>query len=150
MPMSPLTTSYALAVLAGVSVAIQQVLNANLRAHIGSPWWAGSCSYLVGLIAMVTVAMLAPGPRLSESLDGTPPWTALTGGMFGAAFVSIAILTIPRLGAVTTLALIVVGQMVCSLTLDHFGLLGVQQSPANLTKLAGATFLIAGVVLLKV
>ena len=34
--------SYLLAVAAGISVALQQVLNANLRAQLGSPWWAGS------------------------------------------------------------------------------------------------------------
>ena len=49
--------SYLLVVAAGVSVALQQVLNANLRAQLGSPWWAGSVSYLVGF-AMLAVALL--------------------------------------------------------------------------------------------
>jgi transporter family-2 protein len=33
--------SYLLVVGTGVSVALQQVLNANLRVELGSPWWAG-------------------------------------------------------------------------------------------------------------
>ena len=32
---------YLLIVGAGVSVALQQVLNANLRMELGSAWWAG-------------------------------------------------------------------------------------------------------------
>jgi transporter family-2 protein len=56
---------------------------------------------------------------------------------------------IPRLGAATVLALIVVGQMLGSLTLDHFGILGIPQHPVNPTRLAGAGLLIAGVVLIR-
>jgi bacterial/archaeal transporter family-2 protein len=138
-----------LAVLAGASVALQQVLNANLRMHIGSPWWAGSASYLVGLIVMLAVAFIAPGPRFTQSVTADAPWISWTGGVFGAIFIGIAILMVPRLGAATTLALIVVGQMVSSLAFDHFGLLGIPQQPASLTRMAGAAFLILGVVLVR-
>jgi bacterial/archaeal transporter family-2 protein len=143
------TVSCLLAVLAGASVALQQVLNANLRAHLGSPWWAGSTSYLVGLTAMLAIALLAPGPRFGESVIGNVPWISWTGGLFGAIFIGIAILMVPRLGAATTLALIVVGQMAGSLAFDHFGLLGIAQQPASVTRMAGAAFLILGVVLVR-
>ncbi|WP_269138906.1 DMT family transporter [Burkholderia diffusa] len=67
--MISLTTllSYLLVVAAGMSVALQQVLNANLRAQLASPWWAGSVSYFVGLVAMLAVAFLPPQPRLARS-----------------------------------------------------------------------------------
>lgn len=52
-------------------------------------------------------------------------------------------------GAATVLALIVVGQMFGSLAFNRFGLLGVPQQPANLMRLAGAGFLIFGVVLIR-
>jgi bacterial/archaeal transporter family-2 protein len=47
------------------------------------------------------------------------------------------------------LALIVVGQMLGSLTFDHFGLLGIPQHPTTSTRLAGAVFLVLGVVLIR-
>lgn len=141
--------SYLLVILAGASVALQQVLNANLRAHLASPWWAGSVSYLVGLVAMLAVALLAPGPRFTESFSGGAPWVSWTGGVFGAIFIGIAILMVPRLGAATTLALIVVGQMIGSLIFDHFGLLGIQQQSISLIRLAGAACLVLGVVLVR-
>jgi transporter family-2 protein len=144
-----LALSYLLVVFAGASVALQQLLNANLRAHLGSPWWAGSVSYLVGLAAMLAVALIAPGPRFSESFSEAAPWTSWTGGLFGALFIGIAILMVPRLGAATTLALIVVGQMIGSLTFDHFGVLGIPQQPATLIRMAGAACLILGVVLIR-
>lgn len=64
-------------------------------------------------------------------------------------FIGIAILMVPRLGAATTLALIVVGQMIGSLAFDHFGLLGIPQQPVNLVRVAGAGFLILGVALIR-
>ena len=141
--------SYLLVVGAGVSVALQQVLNANLRSEIGSPWWAGFISYFVGMLAMLAVALISPGPRLSDSFAGSTSWLSWTGGIFGAIFIATAILMVPRLGAATVLALIVVGQMLGSLTFDHFGLLGVPHYPVSPTRLAGAASLILGVILIR-
>ncbi|WP_448205999.1 DMT family transporter [Azospirillum sp. sgz302134] len=141
--------SYLLVVGAGVSVALQQVLNANLRAELGSPWWAGFVSYTVGMLAMLAVALTSPGPRLSDTLLGSTSWLSWTGGLFGALFIGTAILMVPRLGAATVLALIVVGQMLGSLAFDHFGLLGLPHHPVSPSRLAGAVALILGVVLIR-
>jgi hypothetical protein len=65
MPSTITIAIYLLVVGAGASLAFQQVLNANLRVAIGSPWWAGFGSYLGGMLVMLAVASLAPGPRLS-------------------------------------------------------------------------------------
>lgn len=141
--------SYLLVVGAGASVALQQVLNANLRAALGSPWWAGFVSYFVGMVAMLAVALAAPGPRLTEAFAGPAPWMSWSGGLFGALFIGTAILMVPRLGAATVLALIVVGQMLGSLAFDHFGLFGLVPQPVSLPRLAGAASLILGVVLIR-
>ncbi len=140
---------YLLVVCAGASVALQQVLNAKLRIELGSPWWAGFVSYLVGTVAMLAVAIASGGPWLSPAMAARTSWMAWTGGIFGAIFIGTAILTVPRLGAATVLALIVVGQMLGSLVFDHFGLFGVPQHTANLTRFAGTAFLILGVVMIR-
>jgi len=138
-----------LVVGAGISVALQQVLNARLRTELGSPWWAGFVSYLVGALAMLTVIVASGEPLLSAARAGRTSWPSWTGGVFGAIFIGTAILMVPRLGAATVLALIVVGQMLGSLAFDHFGLLGVPQHSASLARLAGAAFLLLGVVLIR-
>lgn len=71
------------------------------------------------------------------------------GGLFGTIFIALAILLIPQLGAATFIALLVAGQMFCSLAFDHFGLLGIPVQPASLVRLAGAGFLILGVILTR-
>jgi bacterial/archaeal transporter family-2 protein len=149
LTLSSYTFSYLLVVAAGVSVAFQQVLNANLRTEIGSPWWAGFVSYFVGMLAMLVIALTASGPRLPVPYVGGTSWLSWTGGLFGAIFVGTAILMVPRLGAATVLALIVVGQMLGSLAFDHFGLLGIPQHTASPIRLAGAVVLVLGVVLIR-
>lgn len=151
MSTTSILLSSLLVVFAGFSVSLQQVLNASLRVQINSPWWAGFVSYFVGMVAMLAAAALIPGPRLSLSgLNASAgSWFAWTGGFFGAIFITIVILTVPRLGAATVLALVVVGQMVGSLMFDHFGLFGVPQHSMSLVRLAGAGCLILGVILIR-
>jgi uncharacterized membrane protein YdcZ (DUF606 family) len=48
------------------SVALPQVLNANLRKELGSLCWAGFISYLIGTVGMLAVAIASGKPWLSE------------------------------------------------------------------------------------
>ena len=145
-----LTISFSLlVVVAGVSVALQQVLNANLRMELGSAWWASLISYLVGSLAMLAAIALSREPWLSGAAIARSSWASWTGGLFGAIFIGIAILMVPRLGAATVVALIVLGQMLGALTFDHLGLLGIPQHATTPLRLAGAACLLIGVVLIR-
>ncbi|MBB3394256.1 transporter family-2 protein [Rhizobium sp. BK060] len=140
---------YLLAVGAGASVAFQQILNSNLRIELGSPWWAGFASYFVGMIVMLATAMIAPGTKPSFNEVAGVPWIFWTGGFFGAIFIGGSILAVPRLGAASSLALIVVGQMVGSMIFDHYGGLGIAQHPISPVRIGGALLLAGGVVLIR-
>jgi transporter family-2 protein len=140
---------YVLALGAGVSVATQQVLNGSLRASLGSPAWAGLISYAGGLLTMI-VAVIALGERTpSWKVVAEVPWWAWSGGVFGGAFILLSILLLPSLGAATLFALVIAGQVLAAVTLDHFGALGLTPHPISTARLAGAALLIAGVVLMR-
>ncbi len=129
---------YLLALGAGVSVATQQVLNGSLRTALGSPAWAGLISYAGGLITMI-VAVIALGERVPSWKTMTDvPWYAWSGGVFGAAFILLAILLLPSLGAATLFALVIAGQVLAAVTLDHFGAFGLTPHPIGAARLAGA------------
>jgi transporter family-2 protein len=134
---------------AGVSFVFQQAVNANLRMEIGSPWWAGFISYLGGTLAMLAMVLVLREPLLSGHMAARSSWISWTGGIFGAIYIAVSILMLPRLGAATVVALIVVGQMIGSLAFDHFGLLGVPEQPVSFIRIAGAAFLILGVILIR-
>ena len=77
------------------------------------------------------------------------PWYAWLGGAYGACFVVAAAWGVPRLGVAMTITLMVGGQLLLSLALDHFGALGVPQQPLNLGRIAGVGLVLAGVLLVR-
>ena len=93
-----------LVVGAGISVALQQVLNTNLRTELGSPWWAGFISYLVGTVVMLAIATTSSQPWLSPAMIARTSAISWAGGIFGTIFIGTAILMVPRFGAATVLA----------------------------------------------
>lgn len=140
---------YLLALGAGISVSVQQVLNGGLRSALGSPAWAGLFSYVGGLLTMIVVVITLGEHVPSWKTVAGVPWWAWSGGVFGGTFILLAILLLPSLGAATLFALIIAGQMLATITLDHFGVLGLAPHPINLSRLLGAALLIGGVILIK-
>ena len=147
--MLALAISALLAVLAGAGLVVQQILNANLRAGLASTSWAGFSSYFVGLACMAFLAAALRDPLPAVSVAGRIPWWTWTGGLFGALFIGLAILLVPKLGAATFFALLVTGQMLASVLFDQIGLLGLAQRPIDLPRLVGVGLLIGGVVLIR-
>ena len=140
---------YFAALGAGISVAVQQVLNGALRTALQSPAWAGFASYLGGLLTMIIVLLALREQIPSWKLVAATPWWAWSGGVLGGVFILLVILLLPSLGAATLFALVVAGQVLIALTLDHFGAFGLTPHPIGMTRLAGAALLIAGVVLIR-
>lgn len=138
-----------LAIAAGVSFVIQQALNAELRASLNSAAWAGFVSYLGGTLCMLVLAVaFRDAVPSGAAVARSNPWS-WTGGLFGAIYIGISILLLPRLGTATFIALLVAGQMLASLAFDHYGLLGVPTHPADFHRLLGAALLVGGVVLIR-
>ncbi len=141
--------SAVLAIAAGVSIVVQQALNANLRFALNSAGWSGFVSYSVGLLCMVVLVAVMQDPVPSAAMAARIPWWAWSGGMFGAIFIGLGILLVPQIGAATFIALLVAGQMFASVAFDHFGLFGLAQRPVDIPRMTGAALLIAGVLLIR-
>ena len=138
-----------IAAAAGVSFVAQQAVNANLRASIDSAAWAGFVSYLGGTICMAVLAFILRDPWPVGTAFARSNWWAWSGGFFGAIYIAISILLLPRLGAAMVVALIVVGQMLGSVMFDHYGWMGLPEHPVDWPRIVGALLLIGGVVLIR-
>ena len=77
------------------------------------------------------------------------PWWLWTGGIFGANYVLVALILAPRLGAATLIGLTVTGQMISSVVLDHFGLVGYPLHPITAGRLVGSVLLLLGTTLIQ-
>lgn len=137
-----------LVVLAGGATALQAPTNARLATAVASPVNAAFVSFAVGTIALA-VAALALQTRPDMAAVRALPWYAWIGGLYGAVFVVAAAWGVPRLGVALTITLMVAGQLLISLILDHFGALGVPQQPLSLGRVAGVGLVIAGVLLVR-
>lgn len=138
-----------LAVVAGISFVVQAGVNTRLRDVLGSPNWAALASYAGGTVAMVLVALVQRDPMPAASALVKAPWWSWLGGAFGAVYVVIIILLLPRLGTAALLALFVLGQMIASLAFDHTGAFGAPKHPVDAARVAGVVLLVAGVVLIR-
>lgn len=135
-------------VLAGGATALQAPTNARLAVAMASPVNAAFVSFAVGTIALgILAAALHVRPDVAAA-KALPTW-AWFGGLYGCVFVITAAWGVPRLGAALTITLMVAGQLLASLALDHFGGFGVPRNPVGFGKLAGVVLVFAGVLLVR-
>jgi len=138
------------AFLVGAGLVIQVGLNMAVSRALGGAALGALVNFLVGTLALSALLLLMRQPWPGrEALGAVPAW-AWFGGLFGAAYVALATFAGPRLGALLLLALTVAGQMVASLIVDHFGLLGFAQQPVTPQRLLGVACLIIGIWLVAV
>ncbi|HEY6484199.1 MAG TPA: DMT family transporter [Steroidobacteraceae bacterium] len=139
---------YALAFAAGLVLTIQVGVNSTLRQAVGSPAMAALASFAVGLVGLLAFLLLTRASWPDRAALWSAPGWAWAGGLLGAFYVATTIIVGPRLGAASLLALCVLGQLLASLVVDHFGWIGFPQHSISLARLAGAALLFAGVVLI--
>jgi len=138
----------AVALLAGALVTVQTGSNARLKEAFGHALPALVVSSMIGVVLLAASILVTRAPIPSVARAAAAPWTAWLGGALGAVYAVTAVLLARELGAVTLTALIVVGQLVCSVVLDHFGLLGFELHAANAGRLLGCALLVVGLALI--
>lgn len=137
-----------LVLLAGALLPIQAGLNARMGKAIANPVWASLISFIVGLIALLVFIMVTKQKLNIAGMTAVPKiyWVA---GVLGAFYVTVMVLAFPRIGAALTFSLIVAGQLVISLLLDHYQVLVQQQHSINIYRVLGLLLIIAGVILIR-
>jgi transporter family-2 protein len=142
---------FAMAICAGVFMVVQSNINGQLRVRVGDPWQAALVSTSVSTISLFVVAAISsrkPAPPIGKLLDG--PWWLCTGGLLGACIVAASLFLVGKLGSGVLFALLVSGQMLAGMVMDHFGMLGLPIHHVNVQRVLGALLLLAGVALIRV
>jgi transporter family-2 protein len=133
--------------VAGAMLPIQFGINAQLASWVGGSLRAAFVSFVVGTAALL-LAVLATSSGWPHRA-GDAPWWVWTGGLLGAFYVLGSIVTAPRLGAATLVALILAGQAIASVLVDHFGWVGFEEQPLTLLRVVGILLLAGGVLLVR-
>lgn len=138
-----------LAAAAGGCIALQATANAALRHQLGDPRYAAFFS-ICGTILTASLFMLAVRPPLPPAAAiRSAPWWNWLGGPLGAMIVLAGATLTPKLGSAAFIAAVVGGQLICSLALDHFGLMNLPQQGLSSSRLFGGMMVFAGVLLVR-
>ena len=135
---------------AGAMLPFQFGINAQLSNWLDSPLRATLVSFAVGTLALLAVTLVFVRGLPSGDRIAAAPWWVWLGGFLGAFYVLGSVVTAPKLGAATLVAVILAGQAVASLLVDHFGWVGFAENPVTPGRLLGVGLVAAGVALVRV
>ena len=136
---------FLLAVFAGMATSAQAVINTQLRGRLSDPMQAATVSFTVGTILCWLYCLFSRSPIPSLATLRSIPWWMWTGGILGTLYIWTSIVVTRQIGVAAMLGLLVAGQMLTSLTIDHFGLFSTPIRPATLVRVAGAACVVLGV-----
>jgi len=138
-----------LAFVAGACAPTQAGINSQLRLWTNDPFFASMISFAVGTAALLFYVLVLRIPWPAMKIVYNSPWWIWTGGLLGAFLVAVTVILAPELGAATMMAIMIAGQIMAGVILDHFGLVGYEEHPANIWRCLGAVLLVTGVVIIK-
>jgi bacterial/archaeal transporter family-2 protein len=133
---------------AGMLITCQVGSNSQLKKSLGQPLPALLVNYVVGITAVFLYTSIKQVPIPSGAKAFQTPWWGWLGGFFGAVYGLAAIVLASQLGAATLTALVVTGQLICSVILDHFGWLSFDVHPAGWARIAGCALMVVGLILI--
>jgi len=102
--------------------------------------------HLAGAFFSMLVLFLNRGENIARWRE--LPWWTYGVGVLGITLFLTINYTIPRIGTTAAVALIIVGQLLAGMVIDHFGLLGVAVNPITWVRVAGMLLLFSGAYLI--
>jgi len=140
--MTSSTAAMFIAAAGGMAVAIQAQLMGLMDRSVGNVE-AVFITYCGGGVLIAAIMLLMRGGNLGEWRS--IPWYALTSGIFGLIIVGSIGFSVPRLGLVASMTMLVAVQLLTGAVLDHFGLLGADPRPLDFSRLLGMGVLVTGI-----
>lgn len=131
----------------GIFVALALAISTRLRNYAGSPVAATLINFWLGFSVLLVLLLLGVNGSLALDQLFTQPWWAFLGGVAGSTSVVLSLITIPRLGLVVSTLATICGQLLVSLMIDRFGLLGVSSHAIGGAKILGIALLLTAVIL---
>ncbi len=131
--------------IGGAAVGLQGPIAGAMGQRVG-----GIASSLIIHVSGAVFSALFLIVRGGEKIKDwqTLPWYMLCAGIFGLILYQTINVTLPRVGSTMMVALIIVGQLLVGVVVDHFGLLGVATRHIDLPRALGVAVLVLGAYLI--
>ena len=132
-------------VLGGVAVGLQTPFAGAISQRVGGA--AGSLIiHASGAVISALVLIVRGGEQMGQ-WRSLPWYMWLAGGLGVVLYLTLSV-TFPRLGATATIVLVILGQLLAGLVIDHFGFLGVTVRAIDSGRVLGAAALLVGAYLI--
>ncbi|WP_187429224.1 hypothetical protein ROLI_028900 [Roseobacter fucihabitans] len=129
--------------LAGIGIPVLAALNAALGVRIGSPAAAATVLFVVAFTSCLIV-MLLTGPQALAKVTSAPRHLFLA-GVLVAFYVLTVTYIAPSFGVGNAVFFVLLGQLISTAAIDHFGLFGARVTPMDTTRALGIALMTAGV-----
>lgn len=133
-----------LGLLSGVIIAVMVAVNGELSGTYG----VYTAAVIIHLVGVIGAALLCVIRRERITLKSKAPFWAYLGGAIGVLTTLFNNFSFGRISMTSIVALGLMGQSLTALTLDSFGLLGLQKRPLQASTLIGFVPAVIGVVFL--
>ncbi|NLW46042.1 MAG: DMT family transporter [Firmicutes bacterium] len=133
----------------GVMMTLQGIINTALANRVGV-YGSVFIGVVINLILITLIILYTPGSLALRNLPGWNKWYLYLGGVLGIFILTAIVIILPRLGATQGFIYIIGGQLFASIIFDHYGLLGMEKAPVNITKLIGIIFFVMGAYLVTI
>jgi len=138
-------TQYAAIMLAaGIGVPILAALNAALGRVIGSPTAAAVILFAIAFAASALALLVLPGGNAFAKAAQAPKHLFLAGVLIAFYVLSITHVA-PHFGVGNAVFFVLLGQLISTAAIDHFGLFGAQITPLTWMRAGGIAVMALGV-----
>jgi transporter family-2 protein len=144
-----MATYLAVAVILGVTVSFQPLMNAVLARAIGSPYGAAAISIAVAALGAAAMVAVTGRGEISRATLAAVPWWIYLAGLVGTIFVAGGVVIAPVTGAQLFFISVIAGQLLGATLADHFGLFGLAVRPLSLQRTLGLILVLAGALLVR-
>ncbi len=138
---------FALMLAAGVGIPVMAALNSGLGQKLGNPFAAVFVLCLVATFTVVVLLFATGWPPLKTIVAPSP--AQLTAGALFIFYIASITYVAPKIGLGNAVFFVLLGQLVCAALIDHFALLGAQQSSLSAKRAVGLALMVAGVYLAR-
>lgn len=135
----------AIMVVAGFGIPVMASLNSGLGARLANPVLATAILFALALALTIAVLIVQGTPLVVHVVQ--TPLKFYLGGFLVAFYVPSITWIAPKIGVGNAIFLVLLGQLIASALVDHYGWFGVPQSSLTLYRCFGIALMVIGLLL---
>lgn len=137
---------YVLALLAGAALSFEGAIYAELGKTIGQ-LETSFYNFFMGSIILGLLWLFFGKGKLSYAVEA-PKWTLL-GGLLGVVYLTAIVVSVPFVGVGISMVAVIIGQLIMSMIIEHFGWLGSKKTKINKEKIFAVLSMIIALILIN-